>query len=248
MTEPTRLRESAGPARQLMRGSGLAVPGASRRRALAFTAAAANLAASGTALAAGGMSLAKSVALCVSLGVVSGGLASLGVSSAITSWDEPRESAPVSAAPARPASARRSTLSVASSPEGVPALPESAPSAAEPEPAATVTREPAPSRGAPSVVGSSAPGRRSLFDEQREIEGARAAIARGDFTRGLKLLDAYERSFPRGQFHPEALALRVEALSSRGDAARAKVLADDFARRYPQHPLLTRVQASVGRK
>jgi outer membrane protein assembly factor BamD (BamD/ComL family) len=87
-----------------------------------------------------------------------------------------------------------------------------------------------------------------LFDEQRVIEGARAAIARGDARAGLKLLDGYERGFPQGQFYPEALALRVEALSNRGDFERAKALADEFARRYSQHPLLPRVQASVARK
>jgi len=60
-----------------MGGSGLAVPSASRRRALAFTGAAATMVASGTA---GATSLVKSVVLCVCLGTVGGGLVSLAAS------------------------------------------------------------------------------------------------------------------------------------------------------------------------
>lgn len=245
MNDLVRLRDSAGPARKLMRGAELPVPSAARRRALAFTAAAANLAVGGTALAASGTSLVKSVALCVSLGVVGGGLASLGVSSAITSWEEPRVAAAANVATTRSSGSRRAPAAPSAVPAVAPAAPEPAVSAVTS--AASGAGESPLARSAPSA-GSSGPARRSLFDEQRVIEGARAAIARGDARAGLKLLDGYERGFPQGQFYPEALALRVEALSNRGDFERAKALADEFARRYSQHPLLPRVQASVARK
>lgn len=243
MTEPIRLRDSSGPARALMRGSGLPVPSASRRRALAFTAAAAaNVAAGGTALAAGGVSLVKSVALCVSLGVVGGGLASLGVSSAVSSLEAPAQ--PATASLGKPSIAARPATAAA--PSAARAEPDASPPEADPEP--SPMKEPSLAKASASAPLSAASAARpTLFDEQRLIESARAAMARGDAVSGLKTLDGYERSFPRGQFHPEALALRVEGVASRGDLVRARTLADAFARRYPQHPLLARVQASVGR-
>lgn len=246
MTEPLRLRDSAGPASALLRGAKLAVPSAARRRALAFTGVAANMAVGGTALAASGMSLVKSVALCVSLGVVGGGVASLGVSSALSSWDAPPSATTSMSASPKPRSATPMAMATAAAPSVVPAEPEVVePEVVEPVP----VTEPTPVKATASAPASFAPStRRSLFDEQQQIESARAAITRGDVTRGLQTLDSYARSFPRGQFHPEALALRVEALSSRGDSARAQKLADEFASRYPQHPLLSRVQASIGRR
>jgi hypothetical protein len=45
----------------------------------------------------------------------------------------------------------------------------------------------------------------------------------------------------------KALALRVEALIGSGQIISARALAEDFARYYPNHPLLPRVQAAVQR-
>jgi hypothetical protein len=58
-------------------------------------------------------------------------------------------------------------------------------------------------------------------------------------------LDGYDRVYAQGQFGPEALALRVEALSGAGQVGRARSLAAEFQRRYPHHPLLSRVQAAA---
>lgn len=169
----------------------------------------------------------------------------MGVSSAISRWEQPSEATPARAAVTPAASARTapSATAVAEPVVAEPAAP--APVEVAPPP----LKEPAPVRSAPPpTTTSSAPAARppSLFDEQRVIESARAAIARGDAGGGLRLLDDYSRTFPAGQFQPEALALRVEALGSHGDRRRAKALAEVFARKYPQHPLLPRVQASVG--
>jgi outer membrane protein assembly factor BamD (BamD/ComL family) len=84
-----------------------------------------------------------------------------------------------------------------------------------------------------------------LFDEQRVIESARAAVSRGDAPSALATLDYYERSYAHGQFGPEALALRIQALSAQGDLARARSLAAEFRQRHPHHPLLASVQAAV---
>jgi outer membrane protein assembly factor BamD (BamD/ComL family) len=86
-----------------------------------------------------------------------------------------------------------------------------------------------------------------LFEQQRFIEAARAASARGDARAALSVLDSYDRAHARKQFGPEALALRVEALRASGQTAAARNLATDFARLYPSHPLLPRVQGAVQR-
>lgn len=254
MKEPMRLRDSRGPAAELMRGASLPVPNAARRRALAFTGAAVNMAASGTALAAGGAStLVKSVALCVGLGVVGGGVASLAVSSSISSWEASHQPSAV----AQPTKPRRSTPAAEALPVATPAPPrpsepEIAPQPQMPvaEPAVTANvKGPAPVKSAPaaSAVTATPPSRPSLFDEQRMIEKARAAIGRGDAASGMATLDEYERSFDKPQFLPEAIALRVEALSHTGQLERARRLADEFRQRYPRHPLIGRVDASIGR-
>ena len=82
MNEPLRLRDGDGPARRLMAGSVLHVPSASRRRAVAFTSAAATLSASTVAVAAT-TSVLKSFVLCVALGAVGGGVVSLAASETV---------------------------------------------------------------------------------------------------------------------------------------------------------------------
>lgn len=254
MKEPMRLRDSRGPAAELMRGASLPVPNAARRRAIAFTGAAVNMAAGGTALAAGGTSaLVKSVALCIGLGVVGGGVASLAVSSSISSWEGAHQPSAV-VAPTKPRAPEAEAAPVA--PPVVEAAPPSAPEVA-PQPVLPVAepvaslgaKGPSPVKSAPALSADVAtpPSRPSLFDEQRMIEKARAAIGRGDAASGMATLDEYERAFDKPQFSPEAMALRVEALSHTGQLERARRLADEFRRRYPRHPLLGRVDASVGR-
>jgi hypothetical protein len=268
MSGPQRLRDGAGPASLLLRGAELEVPGASRRRALAFAAAAAGVAASGTAVASTAASgtavastaasgtavatattsAAKGVLLWVCLGTIGGGLVSLGVAETIAHVE-------ATSSEARSAHAAKPALRVAGPParpaqpmapppgDIVEAPPETAPA---PEPA--VTR--AASSAAPTPAPAASAARRSgtsLFDEQRSIESARAAVARGDAGAALTILDDYQRSYPQGQFGPEALALRVEAVRARGDLTQARSLAAQFARRYPHHPLLSRVQSAVQR-
>jgi hypothetical protein len=91
------------------------------------------------------------------------------------------------------------------------------------------------------------PARPSLFEEQRAIDSARAAITNRDFRTALATLDEYERRYQRRQFGPEALALRVQALVGSNQLEAARSLAREFEQRYPHHPLLSRVQTSVAR-
>jgi hypothetical protein len=252
MKAPKRLREGEGPARELMKGSGLRVPSASRRRALAFTGAAATMAASGTAAAASVTALAKGVVVWIGLGTIGGGLMSLAVSKTIAHVETTRAPVARGAANSAGPSARVASMTPPSATEAAPLV---APPAAEPPAAADVLPvvpsavTPAPAAvAAPAAIASSGKRRAapSLFAEQGIIESARAALARGDAAFALSILDGYQRTHAQGQFGPEALALRIEALSSRGDLARARALTADFRQRYPHHPLLRRVEVAAG--
>jgi hypothetical protein len=252
---PVRLRDGQGPARVLMRGSGLNVPSAARRRALTFTGVAAGMAASGTAAAAGATSLVKGVVLYVCLGTVGGGVLSLGVSEAFSR-------AEARAVPAKPAQMVKSAAPRIAPVAAAPKVDEPVANAV-PAPVSSALPEPLPARREPvAFAPAAAPARQgsvpaaasakrapapSLFEEQGIIESARAALARGDSASALSTLDGYDRAHAERQFGPEALALRIEALSSRGELVRARSLAIEFRQRYPHHPLLSRVQAAVAR-
>lgn len=258
MNEPMRLRDGEGPARQLMAGSIMRVPSASRRRAVAFTSAAATMGASATAVAASATSVMKSFLLCVAIGAAGGGVMSLAASETIARFDTKAESH----AQPSPRSSDRPELSPGSLPLPAAVVVETPPAVAEPAPVVPVAkdaggkgkspaREEGVARGRDALEALDAPGKGraepSLFEEQRIIESARAAVARGDTRSAFALLDNYEHAYASKQFWPEALALRVEALRGSGQLAAARALAADFAQRYPHHPLLQRVQNAVGR-
>ena len=228
------------------------------------------------AAAVGAAPLVKSLVITISLGALGGGLASLGVSKVMGGLEQPVSTPGVSApvrTPHRPSASRAPAALELSSPSA-PQVGEPAPAifeAAVPAPTATtpstetalpvakapaaVTAEPSAELAGkarrPSVPSASAPGRNaasrpSLFEEQRMIESARAAVARGDASTALTLLDQYERQYSPKQFGPEALALRVQAQAVAGRSATARSLAKEFAQKYPHHPLLPGVQSTVG--
>lgn len=253
MNEPVRLRDGGGAAGRLMAGAVMHVPSASRRRAVAFTSAAATMGASTVAIAASATSVVKSFVLCVALGAVGGGVASLAASETIARLDTASETR------ARTAPQPTYTRAVSVIPARAPgvAAPETPVEVQAPPVAQPVTKEPASKAKAsgrddvaslgPAVPDSPAPWRPSLFEEQRIVESARAAVARGDIRSAFALLDNYDQTYATKQFGPEALALRVEALRGSGQLGRARSLAAEFAQRYPHHPLLQRVQSSVAK-
>jgi hypothetical protein len=256
MSEPIRLRDGAGAARVLMAGANMHVPQTSRRRAVAFTSAAATMGASATAVAAGASSLIKTFVLCVVVGAAGGGVMSLLASETFSRLDAKAHGQAKPAPERRAREAPVAPSSLARAPEVV--VDERQP---EPEPAAAgepTAKEPsskgrAAARDEAPAVPPGPPGQArprvgsSLVEEQRIIESARAAVARGDLRTAFSMLDNYEHAFGPKQFWPEALALRIEALRSSGQLAAARALAADFAERYPHHPLLQRVQDIVAR-
>ncbi len=79
------------------------------------------------------------------------------------------------------------------------------------------------------------------------LDRALAELRRGAATDALRILDRYDREFPRGALQPEATAARVEALMAKGDRARAKAIAEQFLAAHPDSPLAHRVRATIAR-
>jgi hypothetical protein len=129
---------------------------------------------------------------------------------------------PVAPAP-RPAAPRAVTSARASVPSAPADGAETAPRAA-PQPAA---------RAAPS----------SLGDQLAQLQRARAALRSGQAAQALELLDAYQSQLDGQAFGAEATLLRIEALAATGQKERAAESAQQFARDYPNSPLIDRAQS-----
>lgn len=226
-------------------------------------------------VASGGLSLGKSIALCVLVGAAGGGLVSVAVSTGVAKYDahsaesiqvgappvttaKPRAINPqpdITAVPERVEPATPAELAPSPAPAAAPianapsasTVGTNAPAASAPHPGLTPEAPPAAPRASTGSFdqppASAAPS--TLLDEVKAIEAARAAARRGDANGTLAALDNYSRAYPRPQFGPEALALRIEALSRSGSMSQARALATQFARIYPTHPLLSRVEAAV---
>src|SRR5262249_30122685 len=81
-----------------------------------------------------------------------------------------------------------------------------------------------------------------LTAELVELDAARAALAGGDATRALGLLDAYTRAHPSGRLELEADMLRIDALAQSGRKDLARKRAEQFLRRHPKSVLAPRAR------
>lgn len=78
------------------------------------------------------------------------------------------------------------------------------------------------------------------------VDGARAALGRGDTRGALRHLAAHDREFgTSGHFSPEVLYLRVEAHSKGGDRPGAREAAREVLRRYPNGPHAARARSEL---
>lgn len=252
MTEPRRLNRSGGISQRLLDSASLDRPSqASRRHAT-------NLAATASAFSSTSPTRAAvplrrpSPAMTLATWIVVGAAASvtLGIVGArlLASNPSPRAAAPLLTAP----------RAAATSPDISPEPPLAAPPTfgarplltAKPLNANTVEPwVPSPSAVAPDAVPANGPARPSTasLDEVREIEAARVAISRGDANRALAELDAYDSAHPNGQLKPEAMGLRIQALSISGKTLEARTLANEFQAKYPEHPLAQQLQRNLPR-
>jgi hypothetical protein len=132
-----------------------------------------------------------------------------------------------------------------------PAEPSSGTSVVPPEPAAAPSGFAARGaiRSSAAVEGpphADPPKASTLARETAALDVARAAIRGGDPARGIRVLDSYDREFPRGMLASESRVLRIEALSRTGNRASARALGEEFLRAQPHHPLSARVRELSG--
>jgi hypothetical protein len=218
MIEPRRLNQSGGISQRLLSSASLDKPSeASRRHAT-------NLAATASAFSSSSSGTTRrpqrraSPALALATWIVVGAAASVTLGF-VASRFFPASPAPRAAAPLLTAPTPRGAA--ASSPD------------ISPEPA--VRAAPPPPTALPSA------------DEAREIEAARAALSRGDTNSAIAQLNTYDSAHPNGQLKPEAMALRIQALSKSGKTTEARALANEFEAKYPEHPLLPQVRGGVSK-
>jgi hypothetical protein len=218
----------------------------------------------GTATSAGTAKVAASITAGViakwtALGATVGTLC-VGAATIVTS--APREEAPRSSARSpmqpRPGSSRAAPKPSVQSSKAPPAPAE----LAEPVATARVDREVGipvasepPLRAAPATAPGPedppAPGvprdTETLSKEVKSVDGARAALAAGNAIQTLRLLDEYERRFPARGFAPEALYLRMEALSVLGRPAEARAAAGRLLVSYPNSPQSARARVVLSK-
>lgn len=86
----------------------------------------------------------------------------------------------------------------------------------------------------------------SLSRELNLIDGARAALLRGEPSSALRTLQTYRSQFPRGALQAEATVQRVEALIAIGDRGSASTIGESFLARHPESPYSQRIASLLG--
>jgi hypothetical protein len=97
-----------------------------------------------------------------------------------------------------------------------------------------------PSEPPPAPAGES-----GIVVESRRVARARELLRAGDARGVLTELDALDVSFPRGLLAQEREGLRIEALLSLGETARARELARRFLARHPESPHAPAVERAL---
>lgn len=96
-----------------------------------------------------------------------------------------------------------------------------------------------PQFGSERISSSKSPA--DLSAEIALMDSARGAMAVGAHARALQTLRRYDSTYPKGNFRPEATALRVECLVRLGHTSEARVLGQRFVARHRGSPLADRV-------
>ncbi len=86
---------------------------------------------------------------------------------------------------------------------------------------------------------------RDLSAERMLLDGARAALGRGDPAAAVVAAKAHEQRFPRGALAEEREALYIQALAQSGKLPEARARAARFKQTYPDSMLLPAVSAAT---
>jgi hypothetical protein len=87
----------------------------------------------------------------------------------------------------------------------------------------------------------------SLADEAAQINAARKALAGGDPSEALALMEAAEQAFPKGAMIQERHGYTILALVALDRRTDADTRADAYLERWPNGPLSRRVRDALGR-
>jgi len=123
---------------------------------------------------------------------------------------------------------------------------------AEPEPAAQVAAAPRPVASPvapapqPLSVAAEVDPAAQLAAELALLDNARQALAAGSATRALRSLNDYDLRFEHPNLAPEALYLRLEALTLQGDKAGTEAVARRLLGSYPRGPHAARARSVLG--
>ncbi|HEY8075359.1 MAG TPA: hypothetical protein VIF62_14645 [Labilithrix sp.] len=107
---------------------------------------------------------------------------------------------------------------------------------------ARATAEEIQSPPSPSPRSARTPRADMLAEQIAMMDGVRAAIASGGGAHAVRLVDDYERRFPRGAFLEEAEALRVDAIAKTANFAATRHAADRFLVAHPSSPHAARIR------
>ncbi len=104
-----------------------------------------------------------------------------------------------------------------------------------------------PERAAVQSSSAGSAGTSSFAEELALVSAARAALEKGDVADGLRAIDAYDARFRSGTFAQEMAVMRIEALASSGERARARELAMRFLEANAKSPYAARVRSLLER-
>jgi hypothetical protein len=131
--------------------------------------------------------------------------------------------------------------------------PQEAPEVVEPQRVASPNSVPQPeeptnvmpaTKSSRDVAAPSSPTKASIARETELLAEVQRALKSGQALKALYTLDRHSEEFPSGQLYEEATASRVVALCAVGRLQDGRRWADEFARRYPNSPLSSRVHSA----
>ena len=155
-----------------------------------------------------------------------------------SSPSSPSQETPVTVSAAAPVVAATPTATATAEASSAPApLPTAVPPPVVPVPPA------APA--APAALEPPRPPALGLGQQVAALDRARDALASGNAGGALRLVDEYDRQFPRGALAQEATALRIEALFQQGNRDAAVRMAERFLAANPKSPHAGRIRLLV---
>jgi hypothetical protein len=109
-----------------------------------------------------------------------------------------------------------------------------------PPPLVAAARAPAAAPASPAAAAN------GLADERRLLDGARAALSRGEAASAMPPLDEHARRFPHGVLTEEREALAIQALARGGRTREAEERAARFEKAFPGSFMSPAIKDALG--